>query len=493
MTSAQMPPITVTLGAPLLARRGKAQHIIRKRIEAEVSELLTDLGIDTRPDVRFDVGTEPEGRYGISVFVGSIPVRFPSEIITEANAYVDGVTEVTENAVEALAAAQPERSTAGSESATRLGDVLANVCYSAISAQPELLFASIDRADAGKVDGAGEELMAALAARAIDVRIEREYLSRLLVDSPGDDLFPFVRSGLFAELGLKMPPFHIVPDASLKSRGFRFRINTVRTLPRIGLPADIILVNDTPERLASYGVEGAATLNPATWKPAALTDRAHKNSLEGLGFTTWDAWGFLILSFAAALRNSAHRLMTPVVATEMLSQLGMAFPVLARAADAHIPIDVVSSVLSELLLDGVSIRNLRQIVELLLYYQTSVDQEHNLDRMSFVRAGMADAIADRLSRSTGTVVVYLLDPQIERAVLERDPDPALPERLLAAMRDELAQIPPTAQTPSILTQAQARGRVREILRGEFPHVRVVAYGELPPSCNIQPVARLSLP
>jgi hypothetical protein len=43
--------------------------------------------------------------------------------------------------------------------------------------------------------------------------------------------------------------------------------------------------------------------------------------LEQQDRTTWDAWGFLILSFAASLRNSAHRMMTPVAAAEMLRQL----------------------------------------------------------------------------------------------------------------------------------------------------------------------------
>ena len=493
VTPLQMPPIIVTLPAALPPLSARAQRIIQERIGTGISELLDDLGIDPRPEVQLEVRADTDGSESVSVHVAGTPARFPKEILAEAVAYVNGVTEVAEEPDEGLAALRPESSATSDETAARLGDVLANVCYSAVSTRAELLFAADDRTGARELDGVGEEPTTVQAVKTIDVHVEQRYLSLLIADLADDDLFPFMRSGLFDELGLSLPPFHIVPDSSLRPRGFTFRINAIRTLPRIGLPDETILVNDTPERLAAHGFDGVATLNPATWKPAALTDRSNKESLEELGFTTWDAWDFLILSFAAALRNNAHQLITSEVAKSMLSQLRMAFPALVKAADAHVPIDVMSSVFRELLHDGVSIRNLRRIVELLLYYETVVEREPSLDRMSFVRAGMADAIAHRLSRGTSTVVVYLLDPEIERAILQPELDRTIPEQLLAAVRDEVAQLPRAALTPSILSQAKARSRVRELLRDEFPYIQVVGYGELPPSCNIQPIARLSLP
>jgi type III secretion protein V len=491
-TSVQALPITVTLAAPVLDQQPEGQRAIEKRIEIELSELLDDLGIEARPNVRVEVDTGG-GPHPVSILMRGTPVWFPRETIAEASAYVDGVPELADNANEALGASQAERTAAGSASTARLGEVLATVCYSALSARPELLIAADDSAGARELGGAGETPAAPDADSTIDVLIEPEYLTLLIADAPRDDLFPFLRSGLFEELGLNLPPFRLVPDPSLKPRGFRFRINGIRTLPRIGLPVGIILVNDVPERLAEHGGDAVATLNPSTWYPAALADRSHKDSLEQRGLVTWDPWGYLILSFAASLRNSAHRMMTPAAAAEVLGQLERVFPVLARAADAQVPKDIVSSVLGELLRDSVSIRNLRRIIELLLHYETAVGPAHGLDRVSFIRAGMADAIAFKLARSTATVVVYLLDPQIERALLKRDPDPLLPDRVLAAVRDELAHLPRTAQKPAVLTQPQTRAQVRELLRGEFPHVSVVAYGELPRTYNIQPVARISLP
>jgi type III secretion protein V len=281
-----------------------------------------------------------------------------------------------------------------------------------------------------------------------------------------------------------------VPDPSLRLGGFAFRINAIRTLPRIGLPADRILVNDEHARLVPYGVDAVPTLNPATWQPGALVDRSHAAMLDEAGFTTWDAWGFLILCFAAALRTDAHRLLTRDVATDLLRRLGEAFPELERATLAHVGVEDLTVVLRALLLDGVSIRNLPRIAKALLRYELGDPQPARLDRVSFVRAQLADVIANKVSRGTSTAVVYLLHPEIERALAAAEPDADVSERLVESVRTEVALLPRTAQTPAIITQPHLRARVRELLRHAFPHLTLLAYGELPPSCNVQPIARI---
>jgi type III secretion protein V len=264
----------------------------------------------------------------------------------------------------------------------------------------------------------------------------------------------------------------------------------VRTLPRIGLAPGTILVNDTPENLAPLGVDAAPTLNPATAQPAAIASDEHKESLESAGLTTWNPIGFLILCLAAAVRQSAHALMTRDVADGLVGQLGSAFPALRAAADEHVPPDKLAPVLRELLLDGVSVRNLRRILELLIRYETVERANHRTDAVTFVCEGLADLIAFTLARGTSTVVVYLLDPEIENALAD-GADETTAGRVSAAVRDELAFLPAMAQVPAILTHDESRRRLRDLLRPEFPRMRVLSYSELPPDYNVQPVARIS--
>jgi flagellar biosynthesis component FlhA len=69
-------------------------------------------------------------------------------------------------------------------------------------------------------------------------------------------------------------------------------------------------------------------------------------------------------------------------------------------------------------------------------------------------------------------------------------DDGVAEQVYAALRAELAMLPPTAAVPALLTRDETRRRLAECVRQEFPQTTVVSYGDLPPDCNVQPVARI---
>jgi type III secretion protein V len=62
---------------------------------------------------------------------------------------------------------------------------------------------------------------------------------------------------------------------------------------------------------------------------------------------------------------------------------------------------------------------------------------------------------------------------------------------LTVVRDEVGNLPPTAQNPVILTTQEVRLRLRKEVAHEFPHLNVLSYQELSPDMNIQPIARIS--
>jgi type III secretory pathway component EscV len=507
-------PLTVTLDPPLFAAVDGSAACVQRLIEADIAELLRDLGVPARPVVQLEASDSQLAGQLVSLSVGERPCPFPRTTIAEALAYVDSTPQVVMDASAVLDSPQGSNAT----DAARIAKVLAFVCRAALSDQPEILVTASDdpvinaamslgmpisRGDTLAQDnahesGASSELrIAALTGKTIDVHIDPSYLRFLTAEHPDAELFPFLRDSLLVELGLPLPPFHLRPDSSLRPGGFAFRVNAVRSAPQIGLSAGMILVNETVEHLALLNIDAEPTLIPATYRAGALVVHEHKASLEAAGFTTWDPFGFFMLSFATAVRRRAHALMTRDVAAIMLSELGRAFPVLEHAAAIHALVDVLTSVLRDLLLDGVPVRNLRRILELLLRYESLGNEAPRTDRITFVRWGLADVIASKAARGTATVIAYLLDPEIEDTVARLDvtasTDYASPLlcRLSAALRAELSQLAPGAQSPALLTRDELRSSIRALLRHEFPEITVLGYGDLPPDYNVQPLARIS--
>jgi hypothetical protein len=370
-----------------------------------------------------------------------------------------------------------------------------------------------------------EGLIVALRPDIVELQLPQEYLRQLTMSDPKNNsgLFPFMRDGLFVELGLRYPPLRFVPVNTLKPNSFIFKINSLTMIPVRGLLPEQCLVNDNTSRMASQKIQAVATSNIATGQEGSIIDIDLKSYVESIGLTTWDQMGYFIFCLADDLRKNAVCFIDRLAVQTQLDQLEQAFPDLVGTAQTNISVVQITQVLRALLEEQISIRNLRGILERLLdYAYLLIDPSKNVildnmflsygqpltetwlkdpvNRISFIRAGMKHYIDDKYARGTQTLVAYILDPRIEHVVLaykaiEEEEKIRTVEKqndkILETIRTEIAYLPATAQIPSILTSMDVRPYLREIIKAEFPRMAVLSYQEIPPATKVQPVARLS--
>lgn len=367
----------------------------------------------------------------------------------------------------------------------------------------------------------GEDLVLALRPDVVEIRLPREYLQQMTTADAqrGHNTFALMRDGLFYELGLRYPNFRFVPGAELKAGSFGFKINHLTTLPHIGLRADQFLVNDTPDRVSLLGIQGKPAINPANGNACSYIASKDGPVAVSAGLTTWNLIEYLVLCMAAEVREHGARFVNSRSAQHELDQLALAFPALVKAAQSRYSLEQVTQVLRRLIAEDISIRNLRLILESLLDYDYIVTDparfiifdsrlpfpqkpdaarlNHPTNLTELVRSGMKRYISHKYTRGGNTLVVYLLDKEIERILsdhLEKGTDLADDDRnrILGAVRSEVGNLPPTSSRPVILTTINLRPLARKTIRPEFPGLPVLSYNELSPDINIQPIARISL-
>ncbi|MFO0593843.1 MAG: type III secretion system export apparatus subunit SctV [Myxococcaceae bacterium] len=314
------------------------------------------------------------------------------------------------------------------------------------------------------------------------------------------ELVPFMRDGLFVELGVRFPGVRARGNPGLPPGAYQIQINEV---PVVTGQATLghILVNDTVDRLRLMNVEGFDAINPATRQPAAWVPEANKDMLESAGLTTWDVPGYIILHLASVLRRHAREFVGVQEVQTMLDQLEKAFPAIVKeVVPKVVTVLKLTDILGRLVEEEISIRDLRGILQ-------AIAEQGQLEADSVmltehVRSSLKRYVSHKYARGTNTLVVYLLDPQIEDAIrssikrtsagthLALEPDIA--QEIVQAVKNECGHLPPTAQRPVILTSMDIRRYVRKLLEYEFnPPFSVVSYQELSPELNIQPVARIS--
>ena len=363
-----------------------------------------------------------------------------------------------------------------------------------------------------------EALVRATRSRVVEIRAGSDLFASLTQAGREQELVLFLRQGMYDELGFLFPEVRLVLEPELHPSAFRFRINSLQTIPFVNFGPGRILVNDTAERLRLQNIEANPTLNVVTAQPGALVDAEKKEELEAIGLTTWDEWGFVILVLADALRRNASVFLDSEFTRMQLRKLARAFPKLAEEAEERVPLSVLTSVLKRLMREQISIRDYRVILERLLdlpyashracryvtlndrinlWEQPTAPPAHSPDwTTEFVRQGLKGQICNKYSRGTGTVVVYLIDKEIEAVLCSEGADGEMKEEdataILQAVRDETKHLPPTAQVPQILTSGQVRSKLRSLLAAEFPLMAAISFAELPDAINVQPVARIAM-
>ncbi len=314
------------------------------------------------------------------------------------------------------------------------------------------------------------------------------------------ELVPFMRDGLFVELGVRFPGVRARGNPGLPPGAYQIQINEV---PVVTGQATLghILVNDTVDRLRLMNIEGFDAINPATRQPAAWVPEANKDMLEAAGLTTWDVPGYMILHVASVLRRHAREFVGVQEVQTMLDQLEKAFPAIVKeVVPKVVTVLKLTDILGRLVEEEISIRDLRGILQALA--EQGQMEADSVMLTEHVRSSLKRYVSHKYARGTNTLVVYLLDPQIEDAIrssikrtsagthLALEPDIA--QEIVQAVKNECGHLPPTAQRPVILTSMDIRRYVRKLLEYEFnPPFSVVSYQELSPELNIQPVARIS--
>ena len=351
-------------------------------------------------------------------------------------------------------------------------------------------------------EGQSSQMMPVVTPVALEVAQD---LVPLVDDTTGSnflgELVPMMRDGLFYELGVRFPGLRVrANDGDMPPGGYVIMVNEIPLIMGT-VDQEKCLVNDTPDRLRLLGIQAEPAQNPANGSACAWVPASEKATVEQSGLTTWDAAGYIVLHLAAILRKNANEFVGIQETQNMLEQLEQAFPALVKeVVPKAVSIFQLTDILRRLVEEEISVRDLRSVLQALAEWGPV--ESDTVMLTEYVRAALKRYVSHKYSRRQNTLIVYLLDPQIEETVRSSVQhtssgsylalEPEITQEILTAVRNEVGNLPASAQQPVILTTMEIRRYFRKLVELEFPHLAVVSYQELSPEMNIQPIARITL-
>ena len=312
------------------------------------------------------------------------------------------------------------------------------------------------------------------------------------IDGPGgarvfQDALRRMRGALEAELGFRVPGVHVRAGAALPEGTYRVLVDDVPAAAG-RLPTGGLLVRSAAAELDFLGVEAVAVEDPGSGRALARVPEPARERLALAGLEPRAPAEVVVEHLASVARRHAPSLLGLQDVQLLLDALEGRCPALVRPVLEKVPLPLLTDVLRRLLHEGISVRNLRGVLETLASPAVEGDAAVLAERC---RQALARWISHRHAPS-GALFAWLVDPALEETLRTRivDGAPALdPERVQALLEAVSALVEDGRAV--LLASADVRRPLRALCEGAFPDVAVLAYAELDPALRVKPLGRLS--
>jgi flagellar biosynthesis protein FlhA len=294
-----------------------------------------------------------------------------------------------------------------------------------------------------------------------------------------------VRKKLSAELGFLVQPVRIRDDLNIDPDSYRIVLKgVVRGKGDIKVGRELAI---NPGQVFGE-LKGIETLEPAFGLKAIWIEPSDRDQARALGYTVVDASTAISTHLNKVLRENASDLISHDEAQQLLEKLAAKSPKLAEdLVPGKITLGVLTRVLQCLLIESVSIRDMRSIAETLTEVAGKTNDPDQL--AALVRPKLGRMIMQSLVDEKNTLSVMTLEPSFEQLlhnVLQQTQpgqpvvmEPGLSENLFAALREGARTMEDDGNPAVLVVSPLIRTWLSKAVRHRVNDLTVLSYSEIP--------------
>lgn len=295
-----------------------------------------------------------------------------------------------------------------------------------------------------------------------------------------------LRKTIAQERGFLVPAVHIRDNLQLRPNAYRILLKGVPIASGEVLGNALLAVANGA---VSGEIEGQAAREPATGKPALWIGAELRERAKALGYTIQDSAQLISAHLSRVIAAHAAELLGREETLQLLARVPS-----GQANDlvpGQLQLGVVQKVLQNLLEEGVAIRDLRTIFDVLADQATRTQDADQLT--AAVRAALARSIVQDIYGDAAELPVIVLDAELERTLEQslHGPsqalavEPGVAAQLLEQLRSVAENLAMKSQPPVVLVAPELRLALARFLRRALVEIRVLSHNEIPESRAIR--------
>ncbi|MGL1931436.1 MAG: flagellar biosynthesis protein FlhA [Desulfotalea sp.] len=305
-----------------------------------------------------------------------------------------------------------------------------------------------------------------------------------------------VRKQFAMNQGFILPPIHIKDNLQLSPNHYTLALKGVSIADSEILPGHFMAMDPG---MVTEQIKGVPTTEPAFGLPAIWITEDKMEQAQVAGYTVVDCTTVMTTHISEIIKQHARELVGRQEVQGLLDNLSKKYPKLVEdVVPGLIQLGTLMRVLQNLLKEGVSIRDLRTILETIADWAPITKDP--LILTEYVRHSMARAISADLAIEGTIPVITISKPAedaIQNAVQIKETgsylalDPVIAQRIL----DSISQAIPMFEgghRPVLLVPPQLRPHVYSLTERYFPALTVLSHNEISQNLNVQSLGTVTL-
>ncbi|MDO4719289.1 MAG: flagellar biosynthesis protein FlhA [Peptostreptococcaceae bacterium] len=318
--------------------------------------------------------------------------------------------------------------------------------------------------------------------------------------SQGGDLFDrlvMIRRQCALEMGIVVPMIRLRDNIQLQPNEYTIKIKGVEVSGGEILFDHYLAMNPGT---ADGEIRGIDTVEPAFNLPAKWIDEREREKAEIYGYTVVDPPSIISTHLTEIIKRHAFELIGRQDVKMLLDNLRETHATLVDdVTPTLLSLGDIQKVLSNLLREGVSIRNFSSIMESLADYGQATKDTDMLTE--YVRQSMYRIITKQfMPREEAKVLT--LDPDLEKMIMESLQttetgtylalEPSASQRLVASLGKEVEKVLSVGEQPLVVTAPVVRFYFKKFVEQISDEIVVLSYNEIDPKTKIQSIGMVSL-
>ena len=322
-----------------------------------------------------------------------------------------------------------------------------------------------------------------------------------LADSEqGGDLLDrvvMIRRQCALDLGIVVPIIRLRDNIQLKPNEYLIKIKSVEVASGEIMFDNFLAMNPGT---AEGELEGVKTVEPAFGLPAVWISENQKEKAEMMGYTVVDSPSIIATHLTEIIKRYSAELLGRQDVQRLLDNVRETYPALVdEVVPKVLSLGEVHRVLSNLLKEDISIRDLVTILETLADYASITKDTDMLTE--YVRQAMSRAITKQFINGNKSKVITL-DHKLEQTIIDSiqqtdygtylSVDPDVSQRIASSLMKEVQNVMSIGEQPLILTSPMVRIYFKRITEGVVPGLTVLSYNEIDPSIEVQSIGMVNI-